>query len=331
MVVPVLATRCVCPEKNALPMPKRDKFSRSDEDLVRLYLADVGRHPLLTKADEARLAEQVETGQAARAELGGAEELSFGRRRQLRLEVAASERAAETFIKANLRLVVSIAKKYQWSGLPLLDLVQEGNLGLIHAVDKFDYRKGFKFSTYATWWIRQAITRGIANSARTIRLPIHAGEQAFALRKMRGELETTLGRKPTTAELTSALGWNAGQVEAVQQFSLEPTSLSSVLSEDGDQELQDIIADDAAVEPAGAAIASLIPGEIARLLAPLAERERQILRLRFGLDRGEPRTLEEIGQHFQLTRERIRQIEARAISKLRHPCLEGDARTLLSS
>ena len=173
---------------------KNINLNREDEDLVRLYLVDVGRHPLLTKADEVRLASQVEVGQAARASLQAAEDpqaerLSAPRRRQLRAEVAAADRATDAFVTANLRLVVSIAKKYQWSGLPLLDLVQEGNLGLIHAVAKFDHRKGFKFSTYATWWIRQGITRGIANSGRTIRLPVHAGDQAFALRKARDELE----------------------------------------------------------------------------------------------------------------------------------------------
>jgi RNA polymerase sigma factor (sigma-70 family) len=309
--------------------------SGEDDDLVRLYLADIGRHPLLTKADEARLAGLVEAGQAAQAALRAAEggqdkPLSPARRRQLRAAVGAADRATDTFVQANLRLVVSIAKKYQWSGLPLLDLVQEGNLGLMHAVEKFDHRKGFKFSTYATWWIRQGITRGIANSARTIRLPVHAGDQAFALRKMRAELETTLGRKATTAELTTALGWPDGRVEAVQTFSREPLSLSAALTDDGDEELGDLIADSAAIDPAAAAIEALLPAEIDHLLAPLTERERLILRLRFGLDRGEPQTLDEIGAQFGLTRERIRQIEARAMSKLRHPSWDGRAGELTS-
>jgi len=313
---------------------KNSSLNREDEDLVRLYLVDVGRHPLLTKADEVRLASQVEVGQAALASLRAAEDplaerLSAPRRRQLRAEVAAAERATDAFVTANLRLVVSIAKKYQWSGLPLLDLVQEGNLGLIHAVAKFDHRKGFKFSTYATWWIRQGITRGIANSGRTIRLPVHAGDQAFALRKARDELETSLGRKPTTAELTAALGWPDGRVDAVWQFSREPTSLSTSLSDDGDEELGDVIADLTAIEPSAAAIQSLMPKEIEGLLAPLAERERVIIRLRFGLDQGEPQTLDQIGDRFNLTRERIRQIEACAMSKLRHPSSDG-ARTLFA-
>jgi len=306
-----------------------------DEDLVHLYLADIGRHPLLTKADEARLACLVEAGRVALATLGAAdaedgEVVSASRRRQLRAAVAAADRATDTFVQSNLRLVVSIAKKYQWSGLPLLDLVQEGNLGLIHAVDKFDHRKGFKFSTYATWWIRQGITRGIANSGRTIRLPVHAGDQAFALRKTRGELETSLGRRPTTAEITAALGWPDGRVEEVHRFSREPMSLSATLTDDGDEEFGDLIADANAIEPAAAAIAALLPAEIDRLLAPLTERERLILRLRFGLDRGDPQTLDEIGARFSLTRERIRQIEARAMSKLRHPSWEGGAGALMS-
>ena len=309
---------------------------REDEDLVRLYLAEIGRHELLTKSDEARLGVLVEAGLAARAELEhagrpGAEKLTAARRRQLRSAINAADDATTTFVNANLRLVVSIAKKYQWSGLPLLDLVQEGNLGLIHAVEKFDHRKGFKFSTYATWWIRQAITRGIANSGRTIRLPVHAGDQVSLLRKTRMTLETQLGHKPTTAELSEALGWREGQVEEVQRFSREPTSLSMPLSEDSDEEFGDMVADSGAIDPADAAIDSLLPQEITRLLAPLDDRERQILRLRFGLDRGEPRTLEEVGEHFNLTRERIRQIEARAMSKLRHPSADGDvARGLLA-
>jgi RNA polymerase sigma factor (sigma-70 family) len=313
--------------------PKRNL--NSDDGIVRLYLADIGRYALLTKADESRLAGLVEAGQVARARLHAAEEpsaeeLSASCRRWLRSAAAAADAATDTFVKANLRLVVSIAKKYQWSGLSLLDLVQEGNLGLIHAVEKFDHRKGFKFSTYATWWIRQGISRGISDSGRTIRLPVQAGDQAFALRQLRDELQAALGRQPTTAELTTALGWSEGQVEAVQRFSREPASLSLTLDEDGDLELGDIIADSTATDPAEAATTACLPEEIARLLALLTDRERQILRLRFGLDRGEPQTLEQVAQQFQVTRERIRQIEARAMSKLRHPSAQAQARALLS-
>jgi RNA polymerase sigma factor (sigma-70 family) len=308
-----------------LTRSKNRNVSRDDEDLVHLYLGDIGRHPLLTKADEVRLACLVEAGRVASAALladgheQGAAALSVPHQRQLRAAVAAADRATDTFVRSNLRLVVSIAKKYQWSGLPLLDLVQEGNLGLIHAVGKFDHRKGFKFSTYATWWIRQGITRGIANSGRTIRLPVHAGDQAAALRTMQQRLETKLGRAPTTTELTAALGWPEGRVEIVRTFSRQPVSLSTTLGDDSDQQLGDLIADPTAIEPAAAAIAALLPSEMVRLLAPLTERERSILRLRFGLDGGEPQTLDEIGVHYHLTRERIRQIEARAMSKLRHP------------
>jgi RNA polymerase primary sigma factor len=315
-----------------VPNAAKQRPEREEEDLVRLYLGDIGRHQLLTKDDEATLGARIEAGKNARTELDSGERLTAARKRQLRNLVRASDDAAELFVNANLRLVVSIAKKYQASGLPLLDLVQEGNLGLIHAVGKFDHRKGFKFSTYATWWIRQAITRGIANSGRTIRLPVHAGDQVTALRKMRAQLETELGRKPTTDDLTEALGWRPGQVEEVQRFAAEPASLSAPISEDGDDELGDFVADMGAVNPFEAAAEALLPAEVERLLAPLDERERMVLRLRYGLDRGEARTLDEVGEHFNLTRERIRQIENRALSKLRHPSVDGDGgRSLLTA
>ena len=311
-------------------MPK-ERVERDEEDLVRLYLTDIGQYPLLTKDDEVRLAKAIEVGNDARTQLEkGGKDLTPTKRRELKRHVKEGDDAERTFVQSNLRLVVSIAKKYQASGLPLLDLVQEGNLGLIHAVEKFDHRKGFKFSTYATWWIRQGITRGIANSARTIRLPVHAGDQAFALRKIRGELEISLGRRPTTAELTAALGWAEGRVNAVREFSRDPVSLSTALSEDSDEELGDLLADLNAIEPAAAAVASLMPREIERLLAPLAERERTVIRLRFGLDQGEPQTLDQIGELFNLTRERIRQIEAGALSKLRHPSSDAEAWALLA-
>jgi RNA polymerase sigma factor (sigma-70 family) len=302
---------------------------REDEDLVRLYLKDIGKHALLTKDDEARLGQTIETGQAARLQLTSGEKLTPAEKRKLRQQVRDGEEATQVFIKANLRLVVSIAKKYQASDLPLLDLVQEGNLGLIHAVEKFDYRKGFKFSTYATWWIRQAITRGIANTGRTIRLPVHAGDLLTRLQKARANLELQLGRRPTVAELAKELDMPERQVVEIQRYAAEPLSLSDPLREDGDAELGDIVEDRSAVSPFEAAAEALLPAELARLLAPLDERERAILALRFGLDRGEPRTLEEVGESFSLTRERIRQIEARAMSKLRHPTSDLGARELL--
>ena len=293
------------------------------EDLVRRYLIDAGRYKLLTKADESSLACQVEAGAAARVALDAADRegaaLTPARRRELQATIRTGDRATHTFVTSNLRLVVSIAKRYQWSGLPLLDLVQEGNLGLIHAVGKFDHRKGFKFSTYATWWIRQAIARGIANQGRTIRLPVHAGEHVFAYHRAQDELEGTLGRKPTVAELARALKWPVARVESVADFARLPISLSTPLGESGSDEFGDTVRDEAAVDPAVAALTALLPQEVARLLSELGERERVILRLRFGLDDGQPRTLDEIGQRLGVTRERIRQLEAAAMSKLRHP------------
>jgi len=307
-------------------VPKKAiRSERDDEDLVRLYLNDIGRYPLLTKDDEARLGALIEAGAAARAELDGDKRPPAARRRELERAAREAERATDTFVKANLRLVVSVAKKYQASGLPLLDLVQEGNLGLIHAVEKFDYKKGFKFSTYATWWIRQAITRGIANTGRTIRLPVHAGDQVLRLRKTITSLDSTLGRRPTVEELAEATGWTAAQVTEMLRYATEPASLDAPVSEDSDDEFGDLVADRGARSAFDAVFETLVPGEIERLLAPLDERERVVLQLRFGLDRGEPRTLDEVGAHFKLTRERIRQIESRAMSKLRHPSAGGDA------
>jgi RNA polymerase sigma factor (sigma-70 family) len=309
---------------------KSRREDRDYEDLVRLYLEDVGRHDLLTKDDEVRLAQAIEGGVAAQAELEAAKKLTPTQRRQLRRSIRTGEEAHRQFVNSNLRLVVSIAKKYQSSGLPLLDIVQEGNLGLIHAVDKFDWRKGFKFSTYATWWIRQAITRGIANTGRTIRLPVHAGDTLARLQKARARLELKYGRPATLAELSLEVEMPEDKVTEALRFAAEPLSLSEPLREDGDAELGDVVEDRSAESPFEVAATALLPEEIARLLGPLDEREREILKLRFGLDRGEPRTLEEVGEHFNLTRERIRQIEARAMSKLRHPSSDTGARDLLA-
>ncbi len=310
-------------------MPK-ERVERDEEDLVRLYLTDIGQYPLLTKDDEVRLAQQIETGTEAREELSASESLTPARKRELRRSSRQGEEAERTFVQSNLRLVVSIAKKYQASGLPLLDLIQEGNLGLMHAVEKFDWRKGFKFSTYATWWIRQAITRGIANTGRTIRLPVHAGDTLARLQKARARLELKYGRPATLTELAAEVEMPEDKVTEALRFAAEPLSLSEPLREDGDAELGDVVEDRSADSPFEVAATALLPDEIARLLAPLDEREREILKLRFGLDRGEPRTLEEVGEHFNLTRERIRQIEARAMSKLRHPSSDTGARDLLA-
>jgi len=307
--------------------PKRE--NGDDADLVKLYLRDIGRYPLLTKDDEARLAQAIEAGRDATALSASGATLTPAKKRELRRIERRAADAQQTFVSSNLRLVVSIAKKYQASGVPLLDLAQEGNLGLIHAVEKFDWHKGFKFSTYATWWIRQAITRGIANTGRTIRLPVHAGDRLTALQKAQGRLESTLGRSPTLAELGAEIDLSHEQLIELLVYRTNPLSLSQPLGEDGDAELGDLVKDRGAVSPFEQAALSLLPAEITRLLAPLTAREAEILRLRFGLEHGEPRTLEQVGERFNLTRERIRQIEARAMSKLRHPSSNTGAHDLL--
>jgi RNA polymerase sigma factor (sigma-70 family) len=312
------------------PMKAR-REDRDYEDLVRLYLEDVGRHDLLTKDDEIRLAQAIEAGVEARTQLENTKRLTPTQRRTLRRAIRHGEEAHRQFVNSNLRLVVSIAKKYQSSGLPLLDIVQEGNLGLIHAVDKFDWRKGFKFSTYATWWIRQAIQRGIANSARVIRLPVHAGDMLTALLKLRAQLEGSLGRTPTLAELAGEAELPLEKVVEVLRYAVDTVSLDEPVRDDGDAELGDFVEDRNAVAPFDHAATSLLPGEIAKVLSCLDERERTILTLRFGLDGGGERTLEEVAEHFGLTRERIRQIEARAMSKLRHPSADVGARELLEA
>src|SRR5947209_1991502 len=316
-------------QKDSANVPK-ERVERDEEDLVRLYLTDIGQYPLLTKDDEVRLAKAIEAGNEARTHIDGETGLSGAKRREFRRVANEGVNVQRTFVQSNLRLVVSIAKKYQASGLPLLDLIQEGNLGLMHAVEKFDWRKGFKFSTYATWWIRQAITRGIANTGRTIRLPVHAGDTLARLQKARARLELKLGRPATLSELSAEVEMPEDKVTEALRFAAEPLSLSEPLREDGDAELGDVVEDRSAESPFEVAATALLPDEIARLLAPLDDREREILKLRFGLDRGEPRTLEEVGEHFNLTRERIRQIEARAMSKLRHPSSDTGARDLLA-
>jgi RNA polymerase sigma factor (sigma-70 family) len=309
----------------------KQRLEERDQDLVRLYLEDIGRYPLLTKDDEARLAQAVERGRDAAAELESGAKLTPARKRELRNAVRDGQQAHRDFVNSNLRLVVSLAKRYQASELPLLDLVQEGNLGLIHAVDKFDWRKGFKFSTYATWWIRQSIGRGIDNSARTIRVPSQVEDQMRALRKMRKEMEDRLGRTATIAELADAFGVTESQVADLLSYSSTPVSLHAPIGEEGDSELSDIVSDPNATSPFDEVAKALLPEEIDRLLQPLDEREREVLRLRYGLDRGDARTLDEVGEIVNLTRERIRQIEKGALSKLRHPSTDTDARALLAS
>ena len=309
-------------------MPNKRAVS-ADEDLVRLYLDDVGRRELLSREDEARLARAVEAGRGARAEMDGGVALDPRRRRQLRRTIRDGDDATTEFIEANLRLVVSIAKRYQSPEMPLLDLVQEGNLGLMHAVERFDWRKGFKFSTYATWWIRQSISRGIANQGRTVRLPVHAGDLLAQVGKARSRLEAQHGRRPSTAEIAAHVGVGESKVIEVMRFAGEPLSLSAPISAESDTSIGDLVEDRSARSPFQAAAAAMLQNEVEKMLVALNEREREIIRLRFGLDRGQPRTLDEIGAHFHLTRERIRQIEARAMSKLRHPTHSSAGRELI--
>jgi RNA polymerase sigma factor (sigma-70 family) len=302
-----------------------------DQDLVRLYLDGIGRYPLLTQEDEVRLAQAVERGRDAAARLAdGIEELDPAEVARLRRRQRAGQRAFEEFVNRNLRLVVSIAKRYQ-GDLPMLDLVQEGNIGLMHAVQKFDWRRGYKFSTYATWWIRQSIGRGIDNTARAVRLPIHTGDQVRQVLRARGVLEGRLGRIPTTAELAEYAALPDAHVELLLRLVVEPVSLASPIGADGDTELADVMADDLAPTPFETVARGMLGSEVAKLMSRLGERERRILSLRFGLDRGEPRTLDEVGSEMHLTRERIRQIERAALAKLRSPGSEEMARDLLAS
>jgi RNA polymerase sigma factor (sigma-70 family) len=298
---------------------------------VRVYLDGIGRYSLLTKDDEIRLGQAIEAGRAAETELAAGLPLSPTRIRELKRASTGGRNASEQFVQANLRLVVSIAKRYQSSDLPILDLIQEGNLGLMHAVEKFDWRKGFKFSTYATWWIRQAIGRGIDNSARTVRLPVHAGDQVRRVLRVQGQLEGQLGRSPTSDELAEQLQMPVTEVVALLAIGIEPISLTAPVGSDGDMDLADIVADASAPTPFDQVAAGMLGGEVDKLLSALDDREQQILRLRYGLDRGEPRTLEEVGEALDLTRERIRQIERGALAKLRRPSKETEARDLLAS
>jgi RNA polymerase sigma factor (sigma-70 family) len=295
----------------------KPRTPRDGQDLVRLYLNDIGRHALLTRDDEVRLAQQIEHGHAARALLDGGDALLPAAAQELRRSDRAGRDAHQMLVQSNLRLVVSIAKKYRGTGLPLLDLIQDGNLGLIHAVEKFDWRKGFKFSTYATWWIRQSVSRGVANTMHTIRIPVHARGRLAEVYGARARLELKLGRRPTVREIAAAADMREHVVAEALSFPVDPRSLSEPLREDGDGDLGDVVEDRSAASPFDAAATALLPAAIEKLLVSLTDRERRLLALRFGLDRGEPRTLAEVGEHLNLTRERIRQIEARALAKLR--------------
>ena len=292
-------------------------------DPVRMYLKEIGKVPLLSAAEEIDLAMKIEAGVAAAAELDKAEEegreLERREKRRLgRVEQVGID-AKQQLIEANLRLVVSIAKRYVGRGMLFLDLIQEGNLGLIRAVEKFDYTKGFKFSTYATWWIRQAITRAIADQARTIRIPVHMVETINKLVRIQRQLLQELGREPTPEEIGKEMGLPAERVREIQKISQEPVSLETPIGEEEDSQLGDFIEDDSAVVPPDAASFSMLQEQLSKVLDGLAERERKVISLRFGLEDGHPRTLEEVGREFGVTRERIRQIESKTLAKLRHP------------
>ena len=292
-------------------------------DPVRMYLKEIGKVPLLTAAEEIDLAMKIEAGVAATEELERAEEEGVElerreKRRLTRVEQVGLD-AKQQLIEANLRLVVSIAKRYVGRGMLFLDLIQEGNLGLIRAVEKFDYTKGFKFSTYATWWIRQAITRAIADQARTIRIPVHMVETINKLVRIQRQLLQELGREPTPEEIGKEMGLPAERVREIQKISQEPVSLETPIGEEEDSQLGDFIEDDAAVVPPDAASFSMLQEQLGKVLEGLAERERKVISLRFGLEDGHPRTLEEVGREFGVTRERIRQIESKTLAKLRHP------------
>jgi RNA polymerase sigma factor (sigma-70 family) len=285
-------------------------------DPLAVYLRQIGRHPLLTREDEVRLAREIEAGRAAGDMLTSGEDLSADERRDLQRARRRGEAAWQTFVQGNLRLVASIARKYHSSGVPILDLIQDGNIGLMRAVDKFDWRLGFKFSTYATWWIREAIERGIGNHRRTIRLPGSAGLELGRIQTTRRRLEMDLGRPVTDAELASEVNLSEARIAELSRSAVQPLSLSQPVSEDGTS-LGDLVVNESDPSPFNAALESAMPEIIERVLAPLSERERNVIRLRFGLDHGEPRTLQEVAAHFALTRERIRQIEQKALARLR--------------
>jgi RNA polymerase primary sigma factor len=288
-------------------------------DPVRMYLKEIGRVALLTAAEEVSLAKRIEAGLLATDKLAEKPDLSEDDRDDLRWIERDGARAKRHLVEANLRLVVSIAKRYVGRGMAFLDLIQEGNLGLIRAVEKFDYAKGFKFSTYATWWIRQAITRAIADQARTIRIPVHMVETINKLVRIQRQLLQDLGREPTADEIATQMEMTPEKVREIQKISQEPVSLETPIGEEEDSHLGDFIEDSEAVVPLERASFKLLQEQLESVLHTLSGREKEVIRLRFGLVDGQPRTLEEVGKKFGVTRERIRQIESKTLSKLRHP------------
>ncbi len=296
-----------------------DDASVSVSDPVKMWLHEIGRYRLLNAQQEVELAMQLEAGVRAEEKLAAGEALSIEDRTLLERAKRQGKAAQRRLVEANLRLVVSIARNYVGRGLALLDLIQEGNLGLMRAVVRFDYRRGFKFSTYASWWIRQAITRSIADQARTIRVPIHVVDMINKLTRVRRELMQGLGREPTIAEIADELDMDADRVNELSQIAQNPVSLETPVGEEDDSTLGDFVEDDGAEVPVEAATFRLLQDYLAHALENLSDRERQVLIMRFGLEDGRVRTLEEVGSHFSVTRERIRQLETKALAKLRHP------------
>jgi RNA polymerase primary sigma factor len=310
-------------ESEALRQARKDAEMTASADSVRAYLKQIGKVALLNAEEEVDLAKRIEAGLYGAERLRQAEEtgekMSTQMRRDLRWIVRDGERAKNHLLEANLRLVVSLAKRYTGRGMAFLDLIQEGNLGLIRAVEKFDYTKGYKFSTYATWWIRQAITRAMADQARTIRIPVHMVEVINKLGRIQRELLQDLGREPTPEELAKEMDITPDKVLEIQQYAREPISLDQTIGDEGDSQLGDFIEDSEAVIAVDAVSFTLLQDQLQSVLQTLSEREAGVVKLRFGLTDGQPRTLDEIGQVYGVTRERIRQIESKTMSKLRHP------------
>jgi len=306
-------------ELASVPMAEADLDSQGPAaDLVRVYLNGIGRTALLNATEEVQLAKRIEAGVYADHLLQTEEDMARSRRNDLRAVVRDGQTAKQHLMQANLRLVVSLAKRYTGRGMPLLDLIQEGNLGLIRAVEKFDYSKGFKFSTYATWWIRQAITRGMADQGRTIRLPVHLVEQVNKLARIKRDLHQRLGREATNAELATESGMTEAKVTDLLDHSRDPVSLDMPVGSEEDAPLGDFIEDGEATDAEESVISGFLHDDMRRVLGTLDQREQNVIRLRYGLDNGSPRTLDQIGKQFDLSRERVRQIEREVMAKLRN-------------
>ncbi|MDQ1437655.1 MAG: polymerase primary sigma factor [Acidimicrobiaceae bacterium] len=323
---PARVARVIDPETAAERLADLESRAGSGADPVRMYLKEIGKVPLLSGEEEVLLARRIEAGLHAGERLeeltvkyGSIDSVPRDDRRAEQKTVADGRKAKDLLIEANLRLVVSIAKRYRNRGMAFLDLIQEGNLGLMRAVDKFDYTKGFKFSTYATWWIRQAITRAIADQARTIRIPVHMVETINKVGRVQRQLLQEFGREPTVEELAFRLEMSPARVREILRIGQDTVSLEQPMGEEEDFSLSDTIEDEAAIVPADAAARALLNEAIRDALDDLTDRERQVVRLRFGLEDGQVRTLEEVGKEFGVTRERIRQIESKVLAKLRHP------------